>query len=306
MGFLTKLGLRVDTGNGPKLKRQFRTGWPAQTREEIKFFETPKVQYRYRERPAAISDAQTIVFSADPPVTLEVYDELFDIFSQRYRVIVVEFATMGFSATNADFGCGFREANDDLVLFLRAVAGPGAIWAFSCVAGLAAVDLAARHPELCSQLILMQTGDVAAFDRWKKSRDTKGLLGRPIIGQLAMKKIAPKRVSDWYNLSVGKTSKIDHFCACASEALSHGALWSLASAFQVYMTPSIMLAPPPQPILSLWGRKDGSHPQENELSSRSFSDKVTQVSFDNLGHFSELEDPMRVYNTIGHYLDQRA
>jgi len=302
MSWLRTLGLRLDTLGWKARQRSFRTGWPSQTSREIKFFDTPIVQYRYRERQAQISDAQTLVLTADPPVTLEVYDELLDVFSKRFRVVIVELPGMGFSATRGHYRFGFRETNDDLALFLRAVAGTQAVWAFSCVAGLAAIDLAARQPDLVSDIVTLQVGDVAAFARWKAARDPKGILARPVVGQFLMKNMAPKRMPDWYKLSVGKTEKVQHFCACAEESFKHGAMWSLASAYQVYMDPEIVLPPVNRSVLSLWGRADGPHPTENEQSSSSFSDCVEHVGFDELGHFSELEDPARVFDVIDTFL----
>jgi pimeloyl-ACP methyl ester carboxylesterase len=303
MTLLRSLGLRLDTHGGKARQRRFRRGWPSQTSDEIRFFGGPQVQYRYRERQAAVSSAPTMVFTADPPVTLEAYDALLDVFAKRFRVVVVELPAMGFSATSSSYGFGFRETNDDLAVFLEAIAGPGAVWAFSCAAGLAAVDLAARRPDLVSHLILLQTGDVAAFQRWKSARDPKGILARPIIGQVVMKRIAPKRMPAWYGLSVGNKDMIAPLCACAEESFRQGALWSLASAYQVYLDPEVSLRPVSQPVLSLWGRADGSHPTENEASSDSFGPNVRRVAFDDLGHFAELEDPVRIFSEIAAFLD---
>jgi len=298
MNWLTRTGLWLDTRGGKKRQQNFRNGWPAKTSDEIHFFDTPKVQYRYRVRDAAISDAQTIVFTADPPATLEVYDELLDVFARKYRVVIVELPAMGFSATRSNYRFGFRETNDDLAIFLRAVAGPKAIWAFSCVAGLAAVDLAGRHPDLADRLALMQTADVAGFQRWKAARDPKGVLATPVVGQVLMKRMAPKRMPDWYKLSVGSEEKVGHLCDCAAESFSHGALWSLASAYQIYMDPAVHLDAVSQPVLSIWGRADRSHPDGNETSAQVFARNVKQVTFNDLGHFSELEDPLRIFNAI--------
>jgi len=52
--------------------RAFKNGWPAGFSQEIKFYRTKKVQYRYRERPCSAGTGPTIVFTADPPATLEV------------------------------------------------------------------------------------------------------------------------------------------------------------------------------------------------------------------------------------------
>ena len=113
---------------------RFRAGWPAQTRSNIKFYTTESVQYRYLEA----GEGQTIIFTADPPMTLEVYDQLVEIFAKHFRVIVVELPAMGFSAADHSYGFGFEETNDDLARFVRAVCGTNNIFAFSCAASLCA------------------------------------------------------------------------------------------------------------------------------------------------------------------------
>jgi pimeloyl-ACP methyl ester carboxylesterase len=296
-GLLTRAGLLVDTWSGPERMRRFREGWPATASAGVKFYRTPKVQYRYREA----GSGQAIVFTADPPMTLENYDKLIEVFAARYRVIVVELPAMGFSATTRGFGFGFRETCDDLALFLRTIAGPGAIFAFSCVAGLAGIDIASRQPDLCARLALLQTGDVAAFDVWKTGRDPKRVLAKPILGQIVMSSLAPKRMPDWYKLSVGRTEQIDALCKCAARSFEHGAMWSLASAYQVFMDPRIQLPVPPQPMQSIWGAADKSHPAQNMHALRRLSPSVTCVTYDELGHTPELEDPERVFETISDF-----
>lgn len=291
---LKRIAALIDTYPGKSRMQRFRSGWPAVASDDIKFYQSPKVQYRYRES----GEGMPIVFTADPPATLEFYDELLSLFSTRFRTIVVELPAMGFSATTASFGFGWRETNDDLAGFLRDVAGTGAVLAFSCVAGLAAIDIAVRKPNLVSKLVLLQTGSVEAFARWKATRDPKGILGRPILGQLAMKRLAHKRMPQWYQLSVGNQGKLEHFCHCARESFSHGAIWSLASAYQSYMDPDITLGIPEQPILAIWGLADRSHPTGNADTARALSDRVRFIAYQDLGHAPELEDPARIFKDV--------
>ena len=300
MKLSTKIGLWLDMRSGPSNMAAFKAGWPASTSDQIKFFRSPMAQYRYRE----YGSGPTIVFTADPPVTLEMYDDLIALFASRFRVVIVELAAMGFTATEKNFRFHFEETNDDLAIFLREIGGEGAIWAFSCASGLAAVDMAVRYPELASKLVLMQTGDVAAFARWKAARDPKGILAKPIFGQYIMKKMAPKRMPDWYRLAVGNKEMVGEFCSCAAEAFEHGALWSLASAYQVYMDPTVTLGKPTQPILATWGKADRSHSAENAQSPKTFSDNVRYVAFDELGHFAELENPEKLFQVISEFVDR--
>jgi pimeloyl-ACP methyl ester carboxylesterase len=235
-------------------------------------------------------------------MTLEAYDALVECFSKRFRVIVVELPAMGFSATRPGFGFGFTETGDDLALFIRNVCGKDNIFAFSCAASLSGLDIAARMPELASHLCFIQGGDPEAFHRWKTGRDPKGILARPVLGQLIMKRMAPARMPQWYRLSVGRAELIDHFCDCAKQSFGNGAMWSLASAYQIYMNHKGALPAPTQPILSVWGGADRSHPSENVHSLAMVYDDVTCVTFDDLGHTPELEDPHRVFEAIAGFV----
>jgi pimeloyl-ACP methyl ester carboxylesterase len=291
---IARLGVRLDTMGAAARMRRFREGWPASASPGVAFHTTAKVQFRYRTAGAG----DTIVFTADPPMTLENYGALIDVFAHHFRVIVVELPAMGFSAAAENFAFGFRETNDELAQFLRAVAGERAIFAFSCAAGLAGIDIAVRHPELCSHLALLQTGDVAAFALWKAGRDPKGILARPFVGQMVMKRLAPRRMPDWYALSVGKQEMMPQLCQCATTSFEHGALWSLASAYQRYLDERIVLSPPMQPLLSIWGEADRSHPPENRHSIRRLVPEAACVSLEDLGHTPELEEPARVLEIV--------
>ena len=300
-GLLTRLGARIETWGGTARMARFRSGWPAAATPQVKFYRTAKVQYRYLEA----GSGRTIVFTCDPPMTIEVYEQLVEAFASHFRVIVVELPAMGFSATTADYAFGFHETNDDLAAFLRAVAGEGSIFAFSCAASLAALDIAGRMPELATHLALIQAGGTEAFAIWKAGRDPKGILAKPIVGQLAMARMAPKRMPQWYGLSVGRKEQIPHFCDCAERSFQHGAMWSLASAYQIYMNQQSELSRPAQPILSIWGAADRSHPASNAHSLARLYQDVRTVTFDDLGHTPELEAPDLVLAAILDFVGTR-
>jgi pimeloyl-ACP methyl ester carboxylesterase len=298
MRIVDRIATRIDTWGGSAKARRFRDGWPAQTSPGVLFHDTGLVQYRYRMAGAG----QTIIFTVDPPMTLEVYSPLIELFARHFRVVVVELPAMGFSVARAAYGFGFRETNNDLAGFIRAVCGPQCIFAFSCVASLAAIDIAHRQPDLASHLCLLQAGGVEAFARWKAGRDPKGILARPIMGQLVMKRMAPKRMPQWYGLSVGRKDQIGHFCTCAERSFEHGAMWSLASAYQLYMNLTEELPRPNQPILSVWGKADRSHPEGNAHTLAQLYPDVRCVTLDTLGHTPELEDPAAVLGAITTFL----
>lgn len=109
----------------------------------------------------------------------------------------------------------------------------------------------------------------------------------------------------WYDLSVGRKQQIPHFCACAERSFQHGAMWSLASAYQIYMNQQGELPRPTQPIMSIWGAADRSHPAGNAHSLARLYDGVRTVTFDDLGHTPELEAPDLVLAEILDFLGIR-
>ncbi|MEY4891387.1 MAG: hypothetical protein RIQ75_2517 [Pseudomonadota bacterium] len=298
--FLARLGTRIDTWNGASKMERFRKGWPANATPNVRFHRTPMVQYRYLDE----GNGPTIIFTVDPPMTIEVYGPLVEAFSKQFRVVVVELPAMGFSATLSGYSFGFNETNDDLASFIRAVCGEGSIFAFSCAASLAAIDIAHRMPELASHLCLIQAGGTEAFAIWKAARDPKGILAKPLIGQLTMKRMAPLRMPQWYGLSVGRTEQIAHFCSCAERSFTQGAMWSLASAYQLYLDQRPELPQPTQPMLSIWGSADRSHPASNAHSLERLYSGVKSVTFEHLGHTPELEEPALVLPAIKTFLEQ--
>lgn len=295
---LTRLAAYLDTSGDKQRIAAFRGGWPSRSRPDIRFHDTGLTQYRFRER----GQGPVIVFTADPPVTLEMYDALLEAYAARFRVIVVELPAMGFSATRRSYDFSFRQSADDLAAFLGAVAGKGAILAFSCAAGMAAVDIAVNHPELVAKLALIQTTDWDGFQAWRAARDPKRLLSQPFLGQLAMRRLGPSRAPAWFNLAVGRRAMIEPFCQCAADTLGRGAGWALASAYQRFLKrgPS-PIGRPNQPILVIWGKADKSHGADAPARSKNLGEAVRVIELDHVGHFGDLEDVEAVFRLISDF-----
>lgn len=296
MSWTAQLASSIDKIGWRNRLKDVRSGWPSKSKPDIRFYDGSDVQIRYRERGAGTP----IVFAADPPVTLELYDELLEVFSKRFRVIAFELPGMGFSAVRGNFDFSFEPLNDSIAEFLGAVAGGPAVLAFSCGAGLGAVDIANRYPQLVSRLIIIQTPSWPEEIKWKNSRDPENILRRPFLGQLAMLRMKKSRAPMWFSLSLGPANKkLPQFCSCAAETLDKKAGWSLASAFQLYLADDRSDLPAArQAAIAIWGSQDGSHLQTNKSSSAALADKVKIVEFSDLGHFPELENPARIFEQV--------
>lgn len=291
---LSRIGTLLDTLGWRRRYKDFASGWPARSREGIRFHKTAKAQYRYR----VCGKGQTLIFLADPPVTIEAYDALIEVFAGRYRVVIIEAAGMGFSAAKNSYGFGFKESNDDMAEMLRAIAPEGAILAFSCVASLGAIDIAVRYPERVERLFLLQAADWPSFISWSNRRDPKGLLRKPIIGQLGMKRLAPARAPIWLEFSIGKKAAVTPLCACAEQGFSHGMSFSLASWFQRYLSGPNPLGTPTQPVTIILGTKDPSHEDIVASHCKNIAPQAKVLCLPDLGHFPELEAPGVVFELL--------
>lgn len=287
MQALERLGLWLDTQSGWRTR--------AEQRREARapgygYVELPRCALRYRDHGEG---DQTYVFAADPPVVLEHYDELVRVLSRHARVIVLELPGFGFSPARPGFDFALGSSVQGALQALVQLGVRGATLCFPCASAYVALAAAHQRPDLVSRLLLAQAPAYAGELAWKQRRDPKGVLGRPVLGQLAMRAVSEKRLPAWFSLAVGDRTRLAPFTELAAQRLQDGARWSLASAFQRYLVDGG--APPTvqQPVIALWGELDRSHTETDRESSRALGAHVEVVRWSDVGHFPELEAPER-------------
>jgi pimeloyl-ACP methyl ester carboxylesterase len=259
------------------------------SRPGIANLQLPDTLIRYR----MVGDGpQTLVQAADPPVVIEQYDELIQCLEEDFRVIVFEIPGFGFSLPRSGFRFDFAKVNDLVAEFLRRLAVGPYLLAFPCVSAYGAIDIAARFPSLVSGVTLVQAPSWSEQVKWKHGRDRQGILSKPVIGQLALQALKRKRAPQWFNAAVGNREKLSEFVETTDTAFAHGACFSLASAFQRYLTDKEQsLAIVNQPSLVIWGEADRTHRQTDKSSTRVYCPHAKEVRFAGAGHFPELEEP---------------
>ena len=116
-----------------------------------------------------------------------------------------------------------------------------------------------------------------------------------------------RRAPLWFDAAVGNRDKLADFVETTDHALSGGACFCLASAFQRYLTD----VPPPlaavkQPSLIIWGDADKSHRRTDKTSSRIYCPDADELFLPNAGHFPELEQPELFAQKIRQWIQGRA
>jgi pimeloyl-ACP methyl ester carboxylesterase len=233
----------------------------------------------------------TIVFCVDPPVVIEQYDRLVRALSSDFRVVVFEPPGFGFSVARPSFDPSFEGTTRAVARFLRALGHGPYTLAFPCVTAFAALDVASRYPGLVERLVLMQAPSWEEELRWKERRDPKGVLGTPVVGQVAMRLLKRRRAPAWFDAAVGDRARTGELKRTTDDALRHGAQFGLATAFQSYLVPGAAPPASTRPTLVVWGEADRSHAKTDRESSRALGRDVTIVTAAELGHFPELERP---------------
>ncbi|HZR35847.1 MAG TPA: alpha/beta hydrolase [Nevskia sp.] len=281
----------LDTVVTPWRRARVTRGAGSRTRPDLRFMHLPQASIRYRDSGRG---ARSIVFCADPPVVLELYDALLRELAPDFRVIVFEMPAYGLSLPRLGLDFSLAGVAQVIADFLRRLALGPALLAFPCVPAYSALWIAGHHPELVSGLVLTQAPDWAQELRWKDGRDPKKILARPYVGQLLLRLLRRSRAGMWYRLALGRRELLEPFTDVTQCSFDHGGGFALASAYQKHLA-----GPEPdfgiigQPALAVWGELDRSHAQTQRDSILRYVPGAKLVSLPEAGHFPELEAPQR-------------
>jgi pimeloyl-ACP methyl ester carboxylesterase len=188
------------------------------------------------------------------------------------------------------FDFSFDRSVDVMGRLLRNLRAGPYVLAFPCVMGFAAMGVAERWPLLVRKIVTMQAPAWGDALLWKARRDPHGLLQRPVVGQLAMRALRRERAPRWFRLAMPEGDAQAALVRSTDRAFSHGASFGLASAFQRFLVGDVPFRTPTQPVLSVWGARDRSHPAPSQPVS---GERVRAHVLEHAGHFPDLEDPAR-------------
>jgi pimeloyl-ACP methyl ester carboxylesterase len=297
---LTALAQLLDTIPTHWRVQKTRSGVALGTRNDIRFVDLGNTIIRMRQ---AGLQGPSIVFAADPPVPLELYDDLISILSNRYRVTVFEMPGFGCSLPRIQHRFSMDAAVATVTRLLEQLPGGPHVLALPCVTGFISLGIARARPDLVASLILLQTPNWQGAQQWLHGRDPKHLLRTPFIGQIALATMRRKRIRQWYAGALADKSKIESFSQATLNSFDHGACFCLASGFQDFLQDhGDHVAPVNLDTLIIWGGRDPSHKLTDVQLTRELAPNSHSILFDDVGHFPELEATERFSKALDEFL----
>lgn len=261
-------------------------GPAARTRSDIRFVQLDRAMVRCRQ----LGHGRSLVFATDPPVPLECYDALFDALAPRFRVTVFEMPGFGASLPRAGMRLSMREAISLVAQGLERFGGEPHTLIMPCVLGLIGVGVARHHEGLIRRLVLSQAADWNGTQQWLARRDPKGMLRKPIVGQLALAALRRKRIDAWYRTALADPDLVRPLVDMTLENFDQGGCFCLASGFQDCLGDhQHQLAPIAQDTLLVWGDADPSHRGTHFGDMSTLAPNSELVCIPGAGHFPELE-----------------
>jgi pimeloyl-ACP methyl ester carboxylesterase len=275
-------------------------GPASNSRPGIQFMDMGAAWIRYR---TGGNVGPTIVLSADPPLTIESYDQTVAELSSCFKVIVFEVPGFGFSfPKQLGFRFDFDFMASTLSEFLKRLNVGPYVLALPCLLGFCAVRIAHLYPELVSHVILNQIPSWQGALEWKRGRDSQGILNKPVLGQIALHLLKRRRVSSWFDLVIADSRTAHKLAEIALSSYKLGANFPLASCFQFYLTENQPdLNPVKQPTLIIWGECDGSHSKTDKSLTRQLAVDYEELYLQEAGHSPEVESP-EVFANLAKYL----
>jgi len=269
------------------------------SRPECDFFEH-ELSFVRRRIIKSDDKKPTLAIIPDGPATIESYDAFIDALKDRFTIIILELPGFGFSFPKSPAALRFEDSAQILCEALADCVEDNAILVGPCVQGLVAARMAEINPKVCSGLIICQTGDFAAEQKWSGGAlDPKGLLKSPFVGQIGFRLHREESTIDWWSaFAAGPKLDIERFQTEARKMQQSGCCYALASQVQAWMdNDNDREMAPPVPTAIIWGLADKSHVNTDRRSIFRYAPDASYQEIDDLGHFPDLEDPELIAQT---------
>lgn len=267
----------------------------------IRFVDT--VSGRVRVLDSGAAEGACVVMVPDGPNLIEHHAEVSRLLiAQGHRVVCFDMPGFGFSRPSASHTHSLDQGADVVRAVLDALGIGCATLAFSCANGFYALKLAQSSPGRVTSLFLAQTPSLPAMHAWTR-RTVPWLLRLPVVGQFAGWLFRAKMASAWYRVALPRGHDGRAFRPLAAKAMAAGGCFCLAGVVQGLTRESAAsLQGVSTPCTMVWGSADRSHRLTEALSLRECVPHAQVVTFDDCGHFPDLEQPQRYVQLLTDHL----
>jgi pimeloyl-ACP methyl ester carboxylesterase len=243
---------------------------------------------------------QTVVLIPDPPNVIEHHAAMIRTLERHCRVVCFDPPGFGFSRPKRGFGFTVDDHASVIVNLFERLGIRDAVIGTTCLLGFAAARVAKLRPDLISRLVLGQVPSETQARQWMHRVDFKGLIGTPVIGQLLMMTMPTRIAKSWYGAALRKGAPIAPMFEPAQRSFRAGAAYCLASSFQAFdAAPLPDISGLEQPVAVCWGSKDRTHRRTDPRSFLEHAPHARHVTFEDCGHFPDLERPEEFIALMG-------
>jgi pimeloyl-ACP methyl ester carboxylesterase len=260
--------------------------------------------------PVRVYDSNTagpcVVFVPDGPNVIEHYEALFALLTPRLRVVCFDMPGFGFSLPERNYEHSLVQGANAVLGVLDAVGVQRATLAFSCANGFYAMRAAALASSRVTSLVLAQTPSLTAMRAWT-DRVIPWPVRVPVVGQVFVWALRKRIAQGWYDVALPKGTDRSPYHDTTRRALADGACNCLASVVQGLAHEQVdVVAGLALPCTMVWGPQDRSHRYTEPDSLHDCIPGAEIVSFDECGHFPDLEAPTRYAEILFSHLARHA
>ena len=270
------------------------------------------VATQFIETPAGIvrvydsgSDKPCVILVPDGPNVIEHYEDLISLLKQDLRVVCFDMPGFGFSFPSSSYEHTLNQGAGSVLRVMDALNIEKATLALTCANGLYALRVAQLAPQRIRNLVLAQTPSLDAMHAW--TRVVPRPVHIPVVGQIFSKLVRKRFATVWYPRALPKTTDSKPFLEKSLAALSAGSCFCLAGVVQgLRRENEDSFKNIKTPCTMVWGGQDRSHKRTDPNSLLALVPQAEIVTFDDCGHFPDIEQPGRfasiLFNRLTSYV----
>lgn len=234
-----------------------------------------------------------VVMVPDGPNLIEHCVPLIRFLSPQVRVVCFDMPGFGYSLPAASYVHSLDQGARLILNVLDSLNIGTTTLAFSCANGFYALAAARLAPDRINSLMLSQTPSLGSMHAWV-DRVIPRPLRIPVLGQLVAWTFRRKLVSSWYGMALPSVRHMNYLRDKALDAMGHGACFCLSSVVQGLAREAMpQLADVTTPCTMVWGSSDPSHALTDPASLLHYVPHASIVTFEECGHFPDIEDHAR-------------